>query len=169
MFRNVRQGSVLYFLDTKEYPKYYTGIIKSVSEPYFPSPQNGQIATTYERYVNVIVDVNGSNVQYGVPENLGIISKDNITVACTQDLLSNEVHAILQSSTEALKNVEKNKKNVAECEKILKELNPTYAKTQEQDEKLNKLETQVSNLDKTLSGLGNQLNDVHSMLKKIAE
>lgn len=52
-----------------------------------------------------------------------------------------------------MSNIDKHKATVAQCESILKELNPVYAKEKERDETLDSLTAQVNNMQNVLTRL----------------
>lgn len=146
MFKDLKKGSVVYVLDSSEKPKYYKAIIVSVSEPYFPQIQPGQ-PYPQQRLVNVVANVNGNNENYeGLPENFEITSKNNVALACSPDILSRQVETMLQNSREIIDSVERHREITASCEEILKNLSPAYAKTKAQDEKIDSLTKELSEL-----------------------
>ena len=64
---------------------------------------------------------------------------------------------MLANSKSVLANVEQHKSNIAACEKILKELNPVYAKEQERDEAIDSLSKQVNDMQDILARLEQKL------------
>ena len=64
---------------------------------------------------------------------------------------------MLSNSKSIIANVEQHKSNIVACEKILKELNPVYAKEQERDEAIDSLTKQVNGLQDILARLEQRL------------
>ena len=64
---------------------------------------------------------------------------------------------MLTNSKSILANVEQHRSNIAACEKILKELNPVYAKEQERDEAIDSLTKQVNGIQDILARLEQRL------------
>lgn len=69
---------------------------------------------------------------------------------------------MLANSKSILANVEQHKSNITACEKILKELNPVYAKEQERDEAIDTLTKQVNSMQDILARLEQKLT-VHTI------
>ena len=57
-----------------------------------------------------------------------------------------EVDALMQNSKEILESVDKHKSAITSYEKILKSLNPVYAREQERDSRIDSISDQVSSL-----------------------
>jgi peptidoglycan hydrolase CwlO-like protein len=70
----------------------------------------------------------------------------------------NEVTAMMENSKSIISNVEQHKSNIAACEKILKELNPAYAKEQERDEAIDNISGRMNRIEDILARLESRLN-----------
>lgn len=64
---------------------------------------------------------------------------------------------MLENSKSIIANVEQHKSNVSACEKILKELNPIYAKEQERDEAIDNISGRMDRIEGILARLENKL------------
>ena len=64
---------------------------------------------------------------------------------------------MLANSKSILANVEQHRSNITACERILKELNPVYAKEQERDEAIDSLTKQVNGIQDILARLEQRL------------
>lgn len=64
-----------------------------------------------------------------------------------------EVETILQNSKDAIESIDRHKKNIEDCKKILNELNPAYAKDQQRDSAIEDLTQQVNNMQTVLTRL----------------
>ena len=69
----------------------------------------------------------------------------------------NEVNAMMENSRSIISNVEQHKSNIQACEKILKELNPAYAKEQERDEAIDNMSNRMSRIEDVLARLESRL------------
>lgn len=153
MFRDVRKGSTLHILNKSNIPQYFKGIVANVSDPYYPPFNPGQFNPMQQQYVNITVNVNGENQQYNqLPVNALISNNGNLIVACTQDAIVNEVKAMQASSREVVDNVEKHREIVQVCDDILNDLNPQFAQNKAQEEKINNMEKELSELKGLLGG-----------------
>lgn len=64
---------------------------------------------------------------------------------------------MMENSKSILSNVEQHKSNIVACEKILKELNPVYAKEQERDEAIDNISGRMDRIENILARLENRL------------
>ena len=87
-----------------------------------------------------------------------------MTVVCeTKQAAITEIENTLQHTKQILANVDKYKQLVEDCENVLKELNPVFAKDKERDDRINGLDSKVTSmegkLDKILNALTNTNNN----------
>lgn len=141
MFSSLSQGSIVYILDKSDRPKLKFGEILGVSAPKF---QN--LGST----VDLKINVEGTTQDYGnIPSNSSIVSYNNgkITISETKQGLQSEVESVLQNSKQIVNNIDTYKQNIIDCEEILKELNPQFAKDKERDDRLNNLEMKFQGVE----------------------
>lgn len=155
MFSALRQGSIIYVLEKGETPILKVGSVVSVTHP------------TY----NVNFNLNGStidiNVRSGnetmefknVPGNQSITTYNNVIIAETKELMSNEVDNMLQNSKSIIDSVPYHNNVIESCEEILKDLNPRFAREKERDE-------DISNLKNKIGGLETKMDKLLSILSK---
>ena len=82
MFLNLRKGSSVYVLDTRETPKFYVATVKEIGMPYYPQPTPGQLTPFQQQYINIVLD---NNESWGVRTNMDVESKDGLTVSMTRE------------------------------------------------------------------------------------
>lgn len=149
MFSSLQQGNIVYILDKTERPKLKYGEIVGVSVPNFTS-----LGST----VNLKISIDGTTQDFNnIPSNNSIISYNNgkLTISETKQGLQNEVDSTLQNSRQIIDNIEIYKQNITDCEEILKQLNPQFAKDKERDERLNSLENKFEGVEDKLDQLLN--------------
>lgn len=157
MFSALSQGSPIYILDKTSSPKYNIGEIVGVSypktNPYNLGPQN-----TVDIKVKIEGDVQEFN---SIPSINSIVSYNNgkIVISETKQGIQNEVESILSNSKQILNNIDNYKKNVEDCEEILKQLNPQFAIDKERDERL-------SNLENRFDGFESKLDKIFNLVQK---
>lgn len=138
MFANLRKGSKVYVLDTRDTPRFYTAEVKDVSQPYYPQMQPGQFsAIPGQQFVNINID---GSVPWGVPVNLDTVTKDGLTVSMTRDGLMPAITAAQQESQNIVNSYDKHKANLVAYEQILKDIDPMYARSVEQDAEIQRLQ-----------------------------
>lgn len=157
MFSALRSGSTIYILDKNENLQLKTGTVESVSvvrpmyKTYNPTVSFG---TNMQTVVDISVKVDDQRIQFEcVPSNLSVHSNGNITISENREAMIQEVDSMLQNSKNILQSIDKNKEIISQCENILKELNPVYAKEQERDDAISGLTEQVNSMQGVLSRL----------------
>ena len=156
MFSTLRKGSTVYVLDRTGEPEVKIGYVDTVSMPrpmyptYNPSVSLG---TNMQTVVDMTLRIDDDKKEFCVPSNLSIHTYGDYTLSENKEALISEVDSLLQASKDVLDSVDKHKDAISAYEKILKSLNPVYAKEQERDEAISSLTTQVDNIQNALSRL----------------
>lgn len=157
MFSNLSTGSVLYILDTKNDYKLSSGQVNTIGNirpKYATFNPNVGYNQNIETVLDITVTVDGEKKEYKqIPANASIANfgTDAFIIADSKDAMLNHVNATLQNSKSIIESVDKHKAIIANCEQVLKELNPTLAAEAERDNAINKLQNQVSVLTEQLS------------------
>ena len=149
MFQNLRKGSSVYVLDTRETPKFYVATVKEVGMPYYPQPTPGQLTPFQQQYINIVLD---NNESWGVRANMDVESKGGLTVSMTRE------------SSDIINSFDRHKANLSAYDQILKDLDPSYAKTREQDEEIKRLNSELTEIKNLMKAVPS-LNDIKSLLK----
>ena len=153
MFSALSQGSPVYILDKTSSPEYKVGEVIGVSypkvNPYNIGPQNT---------VDLKVKIEGETQEFNsIPSINSVISYNSgkIIISETKQGIQNEVENILQNSRQILNSIDTYKRNVKDCENILKQLNPQFAIDKERDERLSNLETRFDGFESKLDKIFN--------------
>ena len=161
MFSALNQGSIIYILDKTERPKFKVGEIVSISQPKVDYNTTGQFGQYQATTVDIKVNIDGNTYEYNsIPSSYSVITYNNgkITLSETKQGLQSEVESILQNSKQIVERIDTYKQNIVDCESILKELNPQFAKDKERDERLNSLEERFGGVEDKLDKIINLIN-----------
>ena len=153
MFSALSQGSSIYLLDKTSSPKFVIGEIVGVTQPKY----NFNQAT-----VDLKVKVDDSIQEFNnLPSinNIVTYNSGKVIISETKQGIQNEVETILTNSRNILDNIDTYKQNVEDCEKILKQLNPQFAKDKERDDRLH-------NLENRFDGVESKLDKIFELIKK---
>ena len=153
MFSTLSQGSSIYLLDKTSSPKFVIGEVVGVTQPKY----NFNQAT-----VDLKIKVDDSIQEFNnLPSINNIVTYNNgkVIISETKQGIQNEVETILTNSKNILSNIDNYKKNVEECEFILKQINPQFAKDKERDDRLLNLETRFD-------GVESKLDKIFDLIKK---
>lgn len=153
MFSALSQGSNIYLLDKTSSPKFLVGEIVGVTQPKF----NYNSAT-----VDLKVKIEDSIQEFNnLPSINSVVTYNNgkLLISETKQEIQNEVENILTSSKNILNNIDTYKQNVEDCENILKQINPQFAKDKERDDRL-------QNLENRFDGVESKLDKIFDLIKK---
>lgn len=153
MFSALSQGSPVYILDKTSELEYKTGEIIGVSYPKI---------NPYGNTVDLKIKVDGNIQEFNsVPSINSVVSygNGNIIISETKQGIQNEVEGILTNSRNILDNIDNYKQNIEDCENILKQLNPQFAKDKERDDRL-------QNLESRFDGVESKLDKIFDLIKK---
>ena len=153
MFSALSQGSSIYLLDKTSSPKFVIGEVVGVTQPKY----NFNQAT-----VDLKVKVDDSIQEFNnLPSinNIVTYNSGKVIISETKQGIQNEVETILTNSRNILDNIDTYKQNVEDCEKILKQLNPQFAKDKERDDRL-------QNLENRFDGVESKLDKIFDLIKK---
>lgn len=160
MISALNQGSLIYILDKTDKIKLEIGEVVAVTQPKisttFNSPYYNQMV------VSIKVKVDGTVSEYGdIPTNasVAVYNNGNVILSETKAGLQNEVETTLQNFKQILSKKDYYEQGIKDCEAILKDVSPQFAKDKERDDKMNVLETRVT-------GMENKLDKVLELLSK---
>lgn len=166
MFSALHQGSPIYIIDKTDGLKYKSGEVVSVIQA---NSFGGTFGTTsFAPSGNITLKIkldDNTVIDYPeVPRNNSIASYNNgATIICdNKQGLIESLEKILQETKQLLADRPKHEQIVSDCEELLKDLNPVFAKDKERDDRINNLDDKVSKvegkLDKILNILSTNTN-----------
>ena len=153
MFSALSQGSSIYLLDKTSSPKFIVGEIVGVTQPKY----NFNQAT-----VDLKVKVDDTIQEFNnLPSINSTVTYNNgkVLISETKQGIQNEVETILTNSRNILNNINTYKQNVEDCENILRQINPQFAKDKERDDRL-------QNLESRFDGVESKLDKIFDLIKK---
>ena len=160
MFQGSRQGNLFYILEKGDDLKLKVGQVVSVSNP---QPKYGQFNTpTFgsqpEMTVDIRVKVDEETMDFKqLNANSSIANSGNVVVSDSKDAMSAEVEGLLRTSKGILESIPYHERVIASCDAILRDLNPSFKKEKEQEEKMTMLEGEVMGIKDTLGEMMNML------------
>jgi len=167
MFKDLRLNTPFYILYRGEKPCLETGMVQSVSQPMPKMPTNYN--AMYPQQPEMVVDIRikvGDNILTfeKLPANSIIAdfsaASQNMVVSSSRDSLKTEVEVMQAQSRTIVESVSYHEGVVVECDNILKELNPTYAKEKEYESEIKGLSEKIQQLEQKLGGI----EDIKQML-----
>lgn len=156
MFSALNQGSLVYILDKTDGVKFKIGEIVGTTVPQFAVDGSGMV-------MKLSVKINGNVAEYNnVPSAATIVSYNNgkFIIAETKQSIQSEVESTLHNANYIIEHIEDYKSQITQCEEVLKELNPQYAKDKARDEEIANIKSEVAgmktNIDKILAAVTNK-------------
>ena len=163
MFSNLRTNSQVYILHRDANPYIEIGQVISVSQPQ-PRYQQGSFLAPQELVVDVVVNVNGSNITLQkLPANLDVADQGTINgslfISTSKDAMNTEVTSMRQKSLDILNSIDYHKKVIQDCEILLQRLNPEFAEQKQQKQEIDMLKSQMSEM---MSGMKERMAQLKS-------
>ena len=156
MFSALNQGSLVYILDKTDGVKFKIGEIVGTTVPQFAIDGSGMV-------MKLSVKINGNVAEYNnVPSAATMVSYNNgkFIIAETKQSIQSEVESTLHNANYIIEHIEDYKSQITQCEDVLKELNPQYAKDKARDEEIANIKSEVAgmktNIDKILAAVTNK-------------
>lgn len=161
MFSALRQGSPFYILEKSDEPKLRVGSVVSVSQP-VPKYANSFIPNQNftESVVDVVVRVDTEEIKFEkLPSSLSIANfgQNGVVVSESKEAMNTEVEGMLRNSRNILDSIPYHERVVETCDGMLRELNPSFKKEKEQEEKIASLESKVGGMEDKLDQIVNML------------
>lgn len=162
MFGGLRQGNLLYVLEkTAQGVALKVAQVESVSNP---QPRYGQVAQ-YGNTADMVVDVRAKVGEESMDfkqlsTSLSIANSGNLVISDSKEIMSSEVETLMRTSRQAIESVPYHEGMLSECEVMLKELNPQFAREKEQEEKIDALEGKMGRIEGTLDKIQSMLSSL---------
>lgn len=170
MFSALRQGSPFYILEKADEQKLKIGSVVSVSQP-TPKYNNTFIPNQpySEMVVDIVVKVGEEEIKFEkLPSNLSIANfgQSGVVVSESKEAMNTEVEGMLRNSKQVIESIPYHEKVVASCDVMLRELNPSFKKEKEQEEKIGLLEQKMNGMEGTLTDIREMLSLALNKSKK---
>ena len=162
MFGGLRENNIFYILEkTEEGLKIQTGQVANISNPHPKYNQfNGSMPNFSQPEMVVDVKVKAEDKEFefkNLNVNLSIANSDNVIVSDNREAISAEVDGIVAMSKSHIEATPYHEKILATSDEVKRIINPQFRKEREQEEKMNVLEGEVSNIKNTLGEMMNML------------
>ena len=135
--------------------------------PMYPT-YNPQVSlgTNMQTVVDIKTRIDNETKEFVVPSNLSVHTYGDYTLSENKEAMISEVDSLLQDVTTKIENIDKYKEDAEVYKKILKDLNPVYAKEQERDEAISDLNARMDDLQDVISRLDSFLRRNETSLTK---
>ena len=170
MFSALSQGSPIYIIDKTDGLKYKTGEVVGVVQGNLFGGTFDTTSFVPNGTVTLKVKVDNNVIDYPeVPINGSVMTYNNgATIICeTKQGLISELENTLQHTKQILAERSKYEQIVSDCESLLKEINPVFAKDKERDDRINSLDTKVSSMEGKLDKILNVLSSNNNPTLKL--
>lgn len=150
MFQSLRPNSQIFIFYKGDNPRLEKGYIISspVSRPKYQMTTNFNQAETV---VDLSAKVNGQIINYNnLPAQLDIADSfsngETIVVSDNKEAMNAEILSVKQKSIDIINSIEYHNKLIESCDLILSELNPEFAEKKAQQDEINILKTQMTDM-----------------------
>lgn len=161
MFSALKQNSIIYILDKRGVPTLKVAQVDEFTEP--KSKFNTSFpANPYNMEMVVDITAKFGEERYEfkqLPAQASIANYDGAIVSETKEPIIAEVENLQRVSRKHIADTPYHEKVDEACDKIMKELNPYFAKEKEQEEKIEMLEKKIGGIETSLGSIQSMLSD----------
>ena len=159
MFGGLRQGNLLYILEKNaQGATLRVAQVESVSNPQPRYGQMNQFSTQTDMVVDVKARHNEETLEFKqLNTSLSIANSGNLILSDSKEIMSSEVETLMRTSRQTIESVPYHEKMLTDCEAMLKELNPQFAREKEHEEKIDALEGKMGRIEGTLNKIQTML------------
>jgi hypothetical protein len=116
-----------------------------------PRYQANNFMAPQELVVDVVVNVNGSNITLQkLPASLDVADQGtangSLFISTSRESMNTEITSLRQKSQDIINSVDYHKKVVQDCEILLQRLNPEFAEQKQQKQEIDNLKAQMSEM-----------------------
>lgn len=161
MFSALRQNSIIYILDKRGVPTLKVAQVEEFSEPKskfntsFPvHPYNTEMV------VDITAKVGEERYEFKqLPAQASVANYEGAIVSETKEPIIAEVENLQRISRQHIADTPYHEKVDEACDKMMKSLNPFFAKEKEQEEKIVMLETKIGGIENSIDSIKSMLSD----------
>lgn len=169
MFQSLRQGNPVYILHRGEKPTCDIGNVIGVSNPVPKFPSNFNMYQQQEMVVDLKVKCGDNTLEFQkLPANNTVADimqqTERLFVSTNRDAVNMEIENMLRQSREIVNSVSYHESIIVECEKMLKSLNPDFAKSKEQEQEIRHLKEIIEEQNRRIEQIPT-LDDIRALLK----
>lgn len=159
MFGGLRQGNLLYILEKNaQGATLRVAQVESVSNPQPRYGQMSQFSTQTDMVVDIKARHNEETLEFKqLNTSLSIANSGNLVLSDSKEVMSSEVETLMRTSRQTIESVPYHEKMLTDCEAMLKELNPQFAREKEHEEKIDALEGKMGRIEGTLNKIQTML------------
>lgn len=162
MLSAVHQGSLVYIIDKTKGIKFKIGEVVNKTEPKLDFQSSMNLSPIGYFDLNVKTDSDNYEFKHVSGDAVTVnYNQGNVIISETKEALVPIIETILHNSKQATDEdyIKLNRQNIEDCDIILKQLNPIYAKEQERDGEIQDLKAKVAGIDDKLDKLFNLINN----------
>lgn len=170
-FNSIGNGNPFYVLRRGEKPLLEVGVVKSKSQPrakFQTQTPNVMTGMQMQQVIDVVVTLNGKDETFmDIPINVEIAQRGNDTFSGSREAMLQAVDSMLQTSKKAIEQVPYHKSVIAESEKMLEVLNPTYAENKQNARVIQSLQEKQKAQEQQLADLKAQNSEMLAILRQL--
>lgn len=147
LFRDLKQGCFAYLIhNEKDNLRVEQVKVVSVGVPYFDQ----QGVSPVQKVVDFTIARDKGNETYKIPETLSTTCAGTTILFADRDGFLTELETLKNQSEDIINSIEYHKRRKEVIEKALSDYNPTFKEKKDLEDRLNKMENSMSNIEKIL-------------------
>lgn len=160
MFSSLTTGSSLYVLQRGDTTmRLSIATVESRSEPSFRQPTYGlPVPNPVDQFITLKVSINGEPVEFQrVPATATKADFGSTVITETRELMLSEVERMMAQSQAVIDSIPRHEAVLSQSRQLLTQLNPAFAKEQEQEQRVCRLEQGVDELKTMLAAISEKI------------
>lgn len=162
LFKDIKQNYPVYILD-KQNVSFVQGKVTSISLPHM---DNSNPMVMGKSVVDVTIEAEGKGATYTMPEDKSMVYAGSLVLSTDKEGIVREVEAMKASAEQAIANVEKQKEIASKSTALLTELNPIFKEKQENEKRMNKMETSIQEMGSSILELKDMFTTIMKKMDK---
>lgn len=164
MLRDLRVGTVIYVLNKRE-PRLEIGEVTDTKISMTPPTFTGGVPQPQRPLVDITATFGTETRNYRqVPADVAIadFSKEGIVITDNKEQMVNEIESLKKLSKRLVDEVDRHKKIVKDCDKLLAELDPQVKEKVQQSQDIENLKAQMGAVNSQLTQITNLLQSLNN-------
>lgn len=148
LFKDLKQGYQVYVIKRGDVSLELAKVI-NVSLPHLDSSPG----STPQMSVDLTLEIDGKTTTFSIPEASSATYSGDLALMSDKENAVREVEAMKSQSEDAIASVPHHRKVVENCVGILSELNPSFKKEREHEERLSRLEDTITQIKEMIGNI----------------
>lgn len=163
MFSTLKSGAPIYILDKGKDPQLKIGVVESITAPQarISMPNYTGMAFNNDTTVDIRVKVGNEAMDFQkIPSNLSSATLGEVILCDNREDMLTTIDGFMQNSRQIVENIDYHKRVIEACDKMLVQLNPSYAKEKERDVTIESMKKEMTEIKDEFRGAMSEIKNL---------